>query len=141
MKKTILSFLAVIMCAGLWAQEPLATPEQVAKNAVKRFKKEIGLTAEQTPKFQEIITERMTAIDAVTANKSLDQKEAGKKKNAAIEKSKKQLAEILTPEQMKKFNESVAKKPLRSKPEAAPKAKPAKDASDDDAGAGSDDGL
>ena len=115
MKKIILVTLAALLCVTLSAQKG---PAEKAKAEVAKFKTELSLTDEQTTQVQNLYTQRLKAINDLTA-KNLPKEEAKAEKAKILSKFNKQLSAVLTPEQMTKFKEYQKKAAQAAKKPAA----------------------
>ncbi|MBZ2183974.1 MAG: hypothetical protein K7J46_04625 [Bryobacter sp.] len=101
MKTTILILmLASTLCFG---QNP--------RSNARAFADELGLSEEQRPKVQAILKEQRDALQAARKNSTLRDEV-----KSIQQKTRERLAGVLTPDQMKKWDESVKQRKNRRDP-------------------------
>ncbi len=138
MKRIILSALAIIvMATAVQAQgkSPKKTPEQRAKFATDRMKKQCGLDEKQAIKVSAINFEAAKKIDELRAKRKTGEKEGLGKQFQAVEQQRmSQFNEVLTPEQMtcyKKMREDAKEKRKQQKGKVKSKTSKPEDKDDD----------
>ena len=90
------------------ATAPMKSPEEMGKAATAKWKDTLKLTDEQTPKFEAAMTESYKKMQDAHAAANGDKAKMKASMTTIMKDRDAQLAQILTPDQMKTYNAKMA---------------------------------
>lgn len=113
MKKLLLLAMVTAMVATAAVAQDSKSEAQTKQNHLaweKKIKTDLGLSAEQSAKWDAVSTEYNTKFETLKKDESNADKDAYKEKKMALKKEKEaKLLEILTPDQQTKYKYLVEK--------------------------------
>jgi hypothetical protein len=91
------------------------TPEEMSKEALAKWKGTLKITDEQAPQFESVMTESYTKMAEAKTAAAGDKAKMKESMHAIMEDRREALAKVLTPDQMKIYNEKVDKMASQAK--------------------------
>ena len=85
------------------------SPEEMAKEAMAKWKKTLKLTDEQAPQFESIMTDSYQKMAAAKADAAGDKEKMKASMEQIMKDRSEALSKVLTPDQMKIYEKQVSK--------------------------------
>jgi len=85
------------------------TPEEMSKEALAKWKTTLKITDEQAPQFEQVMTESYTKMAEAKTAAAGDKAKLKESMKSIMEDRNEALAKVLTPDQMKIYNEKANK--------------------------------
>jgi Spy/CpxP family protein refolding chaperone len=88
---------------------PAKSPEEMAKQALAKWKTTLKLTDEQSPQFETVMTDSYTKMAAAKTEAAGDKSKMKASMETILKDREEALAKVLTPEQMKTYKSQTSK--------------------------------
>jgi uncharacterized protein YaaR (DUF327 family) len=95
--------------AAKTATKAMKSPEDMAKEALAKWKTTLKLTEEQAPQFESIMTDSYTKMAAAKTEAAGDKAKMKASMEQIMKDRSEALSKVLTPDQMKTYEKQVSK--------------------------------
>jgi len=95
------------------------TPEEMSKEALAKWKTTLKITDEQAPQFEQVMTDSYTKMAEAKTAAAGDKAKMKESMKSIMDERTEALAKVLTPDQMKIYNEKVNKMASQAKKKMA----------------------
>ena len=103
----LLAFVSTAVAKG--ASTTPKSPEEMAKEALAKWKTTLKLTDEQAPQFESVMTDSYTKMAAAKTEAAGDKAKMKASMDQILKDRSDALAKVLTPDQMKTYEKQVTK--------------------------------
>ena len=114
-----LTLLALPLTQGVASAKSSKSPEEMSKEALAKWKGTLKITDEQAPQFESVMTESYTKMAEAKTAAAGDKAKLKESMQTIMQERNDALAKVLTPDQMKIYNEKANKMASHAKKKMA----------------------